>query len=72
MNKLLQYPMQVNVNFGAVLKHLGRLSRTGTPALAELDARIQYDIGEKDCRPSLPKPISSYSTTLEAMLNRSI
>jgi hypothetical protein len=72
MNKLLQYPIQVNANLGATLKHLGWPSWSRNPTAAELDARIQYDIGENDCRPPQPNPAKSYSTTFEAMLNRCI
>jgi hypothetical protein len=72
MNKLLQYPVQVNANFGAMLRQRGWLPWIGNPIAPELDARTQYDIGENDCRPSQPKPAQSYSTSFEAMLNRSI
>jgi hypothetical protein len=72
MNKLLQYPIQVNANLGATLKHLGWLSWSRNPTAPELDARTQYDIGENDCRPQPGKPAKAYSASLEAMLNRSI
>jgi hypothetical protein len=72
MNKFLQYPIQVNANFGAILRQLRRLSWNRNPIPPELDARTQYDIGENDCRPPQPKTAKSYSTTFEAMLNRSM
>jgi hypothetical protein len=72
MNKLLQYPIQVNANLGATLKHLGWPSWSRKPILPAPDARIQYDIGENDCRPLQSKPDIPYSASFEAMLNRSI
>jgi hypothetical protein len=72
MNKLLQYPIQVNANLGATLRHLGWRSWSRNPTAPALDARIQYDIGENDIRPLRSKPDIPYSTTFEAMLNRSI
>ena len=74
MNKLLQYPIQVNAGLGATLKQLGYqwLSWAETKSSPKLSAHIQYDIGENDCRPQHPKTAKSYSTTFEAMLNRSI
>jgi hypothetical protein len=72
MNKLLQYPIQVNANLGATLKQLGWLSWSRNPAAPKLDARTQYDIGENDCRPLQSKPDIPYSATFESMLNRSI
>jgi hypothetical protein len=72
MNKLLQYPIQVNANLGATLRQLGWLSWSRNPIAGELDARTQYDIGGNDCRPPQPKTAKSYSATFEAMLNRSI
>ena len=72
MNKLLQYPIQVNASLGATLKQLGRLSWRREPAAPEFSGHIQYDIGENDCRPLQSKPDIPYSATFEAMLNRSI
>jgi hypothetical protein len=72
MNKLLQYPIQVNANLGATLKQLGWLSWSRNPIAGDLDARTQYDIGQNDCQPPQLKPAKSYSTTFEAMLNRTI
>lgn len=74
MNKLLQYPIQVNANLGATLKQLGNqwLSLAESKPAPDLSSHIQYDIGENDCRPQQPKPAKPYSTTFEAMLNRSI
>jgi hypothetical protein len=74
MNKLLQYPIQVNANFGALLKQVGNkwLSWTETQPAPKLSAHIQYDIGENDCRPLQSKPDIPYSATFEAMLYRSI
>ena len=69
---LLQHHIQVNANLGATLKQLGWLSWSRNAIAPELDARTQYDIGENDCRPQHPKTAKSYSTTFEAMLNRSI
>ena len=74
MNKLLQYPIQVNAGLGATLKQLGYqwLSWAETKSSPKLSAHIQYDIGENDCQPLRSKPDIPYSTTFEAMLNRSI
>lgn len=72
MNKLLQYPIQVNANLGAILKQWGRPSWRRLPAVPELSGHIQYDIGENDCRPLQSKPDIPYSASFEAMLNRSI
>ncbi len=72
MNKLLQYPIQVNANLGATLKQPGWRWWNRNPIAPELDARTQYDIGENDCRPPQPKTAKSYSASFEAMLNRSI
>lgn len=74
MNKLLQYHIQVNAALETTFKQLRRqlLSRSETRAMPELDARAQYDIGENDCRPPPAKPANDYSTSFEAMLNRSI
>ena len=74
MNKLLQYHIQVNAALETTFKQLHRqlLSWSETRAVPELDARTQYDIGENDCRPPQAKPANDYSTSFEAMLNRSI
>ena len=72
MNKLLQYPFQVNANLGATLRQLGWLSWTRKTTAPVLDACTQYDIGENDCRPVQSKPDIPYSATFEAMLYRSI
>lgn len=74
MNQLLQYPIQVNANLGAAIRQLGNFLQwtARNPAAPELDARAQYDTGENDCRPSLPKLAKSYSTTFEAMIYRSV
>jgi hypothetical protein len=74
MNKLLQYPIQVNANLGATLKQLGNqwLSWAESKPAPKLSGHIQYDIGENDCRPFQSKPDIPYSVTLEAMFNRSI
>jgi hypothetical protein len=74
MNKLLQYHIQVNAALETTFKQLRRqlLSWGETHTVPELDARTQYDIGENDCRPQPAKPANDYSTSFEAMLNRSI
>jgi hypothetical protein len=72
MNKLLQYPIQVNANLGPTLSQLGWLRWTTNPIVPELDARTQYDIGENDCRPQRGKPPPEYSASFEALLKRNI
>jgi hypothetical protein len=74
MNKLLQYHIQVNAALETTFKQLRRqlLSWSEPRAVPELDARTQYDIGEDDCRPQPAKTANDYSTSFEAMLNRSI
>ena len=74
MNKLLQYHIQVNAALETTFKQLRRqlLSWSESRAVPELDTRIQYDIGENNCRPQPAKPAKAYSASFEAMLNRSI
>lgn len=74
MNKLLQYHIQVNAVLETTFNQLRRqlLSWGETRTVPGLDARIQYDIGENDCRPPQAKPAKTYSASFEAMLNRSL
>ena len=74
MNKLLQYQLQVNATLGTTFKQLHRklLSWNEFRAVPKFDGCTQYDIGEDDCRPQPAKPAKDYSTSFEAMLNRSI
>lgn len=74
MDKLLHYHIQINAALETAFKQMRRqlLSWGETHTVPELDARTQYDIGENDCRPPQAKPAKTYSSSFEAMLNRSI